>query len=360
MKTPSWARSADISSPMFAPAPRPKRLPFRITPVRGVCACRVRRSPISAPRFSTAAAERVFIPPESNVTQAMPSRISWLNIAPPTVQEKSRGYKTAALNSKRGTADPYNGLSGLNGCQPRIWRIERIQTDYGRIGAVDGKPRALLHASSTQLCGIRSIRVIRGCYPFGPLSKGYPHLHAPPDSVHFEPQMLHVRLVLQVVKPWQRPNALQVSPVVQVLWSLQGVPAGSKWQVELQQSPLTVLPSSHCSPGSTLPLPHRPGVAVAVRVGVGGTGVAVAVWVNVGGTGVAVAVCVGVGGTGVTLGVGVTVAVRVGGTGVVVGVGVGGHPSSVCPLQLSSIPLHSSTAPGCTAGFVSLQSRGGA
>jgi len=89
-------------------------------------------------------------------------------------------------------------------------------------------------------------------------------LHTPAESVHFEPQMLHVRLVLQAVKPRHWPSPSQVSPLVQVLWSLHGEPAGSKWQVELQQSPFSVLPSSHCSPGSTLPLPHRLAVAVAL------------------------------------------------------------------------------------------------
>src|SRR5439155_20315168 len=36
----------------------------------------------------------------------------------------------------------------------------------------------------------------------------------------------------------------------------QGAPAGSNWQVDEQQSPSSVLPSSHCSPGSTTPLPQ--------------------------------------------------------------------------------------------------------
>jgi hypothetical protein len=30
----------------------------------------------------------------------------------------------------------------------------------------------------------------------------------------------------------------------------------SVWHVALQPSPLIVLPSSHCSPASTMPLPH--------------------------------------------------------------------------------------------------------
>src|SRR2546426_613309 len=36
----------------------------------------------------------------------------------------------------------------------------------------------------------------------------------------------------------------------------QTVAADSSWQVEEQQSPLAVLPSSHCSPASIVPLPH--------------------------------------------------------------------------------------------------------
>src|SRR5206468_2974237 len=34
---------------------------------------------------------------------------------------------------------------------------------------------------------------------------------------------------------------------------------GSHWQVDEQPSPDTVLPSSHCSPASTTPLPHSGG-----------------------------------------------------------------------------------------------------
>src|SRR5215472_7911935 len=124
--------------------------------------------------------------------------------------------------------------------------------------------------------------------------------------------MLHVRLVLQAVKPTHWPIPLHVSPLVQVLWSLHGEPAGSKWQVELQQSPFSVLPSSHCSPGSTLPFPHSPAVTVGVLVEVGGTGVALAVavgtWVGVFvGVRVRVAVSVAVGGMGVRVGVSVGV-----------------------------------------------------
>src|SRR5262249_52943136 len=84
----------------------------------------------------------------------------------------------------------------------------------------------------------------------------YPHVHRPACCVHCDPQMLQGLPVLQAVKPLQTPAPLQKSPVVQRLWSLQGLFTGSNWQVELQQSPFTELPSSHCSPGSTCPLPH--------------------------------------------------------------------------------------------------------
>ena len=39
------------------------------------------------------------------------------------------------------------------------------------------------------------------------------------------------------------------------VWQVTTVPV-SIWQVEEQPSPLTVLPSSHCSPESTWPSPH--------------------------------------------------------------------------------------------------------
>src|SRR5262249_33760444 len=43
---------------------------------------------------------------------------------------------------------------------------------------------------------------------------------------------------------------------VQMFPSSQAVPAGSNWHVDEQQSPLSVLPSSHCSPMSRTPLPQ--------------------------------------------------------------------------------------------------------
>src|SRR5262245_55933042 len=49
---------------------------------------------------------------------------------------------------------------------------------------------------------------------------------------------------------------LHASPVVQTLPSSQGVPVGSIRQADEQQSPLAVLPSSHCSPGSRVPFPQ--------------------------------------------------------------------------------------------------------
>jgi hypothetical protein len=87
-----------------------------------------------------------------------------------------------------------------------------------------------------------------------------------------------------------------------------------------------------------------------------GVGVGVTVGVGVGVTvGVVVGVTVGVG-VGVTVGVGVGVTVGVG-AGVGVGVGVCAvQRSSTRPLQLSSTPLHTSVAPGCTDALESLQS----
>src|SRR5436190_375738 len=71
-------RSACISSPMFAPAPRPNLLPFKTTPtspeVFPIASTTLRAS-------ETAACESVFMPPESNVTQAMPFRISCVSCA---------------------------------------------------------------------------------------------------------------------------------------------------------------------------------------------------------------------------------------------------------------------------------------
>src|SRR5262249_4780442 len=117
--------------------------------------------------------------------------------------------------------------------------------------------------------------------------------------------------------PWQISSPLQTSP------SLQLVPSGSIWQVGEQQSPATVLPSSHVSPAaaSTMPSPHTAGGTVLVVVVLGGAGG--------GGNRVGVGVVGGGGGGGGGGGVGLVVVVLVvvvGGTLVVV---VGGDSTSV-------------------------------
>jgi len=58
--------------------------------------------------------------------------------------------------------------------------------------------------------------------------------------------------------PTQRPAPLHASAEVQGFPSLQEEPEASNWHVTLQQSPPTVLPSSHCSPhaASKEPLPQ--------------------------------------------------------------------------------------------------------
>jgi len=52
------------------------------------------------------------------------------------------------------------------------------------------------------------------------------------------------------------PAPLQTSFVHRLPSLAHAEPDASNWQVEPQQSPFAVLPSSHCSPGSTTPLPH--------------------------------------------------------------------------------------------------------
>ena len=56
----------------------------------------------------------------------------------------------------------------------------------------------------------------------------------------------------QVPAPSQVSSPLQNSP------SGQGLPAGSNWQLALQQSLSRMFPSSHSSPGSTMPSPQPP------------------------------------------------------------------------------------------------------
>src|SRR4029453_9000550 len=59
------------------------------------------------------------------------------------------------------------------------------------------------------------------------------------------------------------PAALQTSSV-HTLWSeVHALPAASSWQVALQQSPSSVLPSSQVSPAVTTPLPHPVGLQFA-------------------------------------------------------------------------------------------------
>src|SRR5438552_2154913 len=57
------------------------------------------------------------------------------------------------------------------------------------------------------------------------------------------------------VPPTHAAAPSQVLPLMQGLLA-QAWPAGSNWQVGEQQSPATRLPSSHCSPRSTMPLPQ--------------------------------------------------------------------------------------------------------
>src|SRR5262245_45076415 len=55
----------------------------------------------------------------------------------------------------------------------------------------------------------------------------------------------------QVPRPSQVSSPLQRSP------SVQELPGASSWQVDEQQSPSAVLPSSHCSGTVTTPSPHE-------------------------------------------------------------------------------------------------------
>src|SRR4030095_10415167 len=72
-------------------------------------------------------------------------------------------------------------------------------------------------------------------------------------SSQFSPVSL---IPLPQVGPLQTPRVWRWSVVVSAEPSSQVLPAASYWQVALQQSPAVVLPSSHCSPSSTVPSPH--------------------------------------------------------------------------------------------------------
>src|SRR5439155_17567055 len=81
--------------------------------------------------------------------------------------------------------------------------------------------------------------------------------HAPLKQVSATVQTLPSLHALKVgVPPPQTPAPSHVVAVRHTFVPVHGAPAGSNWQVDEQQSPSSVLPSSHCSPGSTTPLPQ--------------------------------------------------------------------------------------------------------
>src|SRR5262245_10358812 len=91
-----------------------------------------------------------------------------------------------------------------------------------------------------------------------------PSSHAVPSSrgITVQPPPLHAPTlqssssdVQSIGVPVHAP-AVQESFDVQATPSSQTLPSSASWQVDEQQSPSAVLPSSHCSPADTVPLPH--------------------------------------------------------------------------------------------------------
>src|SRR5207237_352259 len=83
-----------------------------------------------------------------------------------------------------------------------------------------------------------------------------PPTQAPPAQVSAVVQALpSLQGSVFGVPPTHAAAPSQVLPLMQGLLA-QAWPAGSNWQVGEQQSPATRLPSSHCSPRSTTPLPQ--------------------------------------------------------------------------------------------------------
>src|SRR5881398_2720806 len=81
-------------------------------------------------------------------------------------------------------------------------------------------------------------------------------LRAPPTqapAVQVLPSVQAMPL-LRLAKP-QDPAPLQAL-LVQMVAAVQGEPSASNLHTEEQQSPLSLLPSSHCSPTSRMPLPQ--------------------------------------------------------------------------------------------------------
>src|SRR5439155_1503150 len=121
--------------------------------------------------------------------------------------------------------------------------VQSSASSHGELFAVFMQPVAGSHESVVQTL------------PSSPLGGG-PPTQTPPAQVSAVVQALpSLQGSVFGVPPTHAAAPSQVLPLMQGLLA-QAWPAGSNWQVGEQQSPATRLPSSHCSPRSTTPLPQ--------------------------------------------------------------------------------------------------------
>src|SRR5437016_605505 len=158
-------------------------------------------------------------------TQAPPAQVSAVVQALPSLQDRVFGVPAHTAAAQ---VSP---------------EVQGLRSSHGRVLGVFAQPVAGSHVSvvhtlpSTQL-------------------GGGPPTHTPPAQVSAVVQALpSLQGSVFGAPPTHAAAPSQVLPLMQGLFA-QAWPAGSNWQVGEQQSPATRLPSSHCSPRSTTPLPQ--------------------------------------------------------------------------------------------------------
>src|SRR5206468_365217 len=126
--------------------------------------------------------------------------------------------------------------------------VQSSLSSHGELFAVFMQPVAGSHESVVHTLLSSQLRA-------GPPTQG-PPTQTPPAQVSAVVQALpSLQGSVFGVPPTHAAAPSQVLPLMQGLLA-QAWPAGSNWQVGEQQSPATRLPSSHCSPRSTTPLPQ--------------------------------------------------------------------------------------------------------
>src|SRR5262245_33888946 len=124
---------------------------------------------------------------------------------------------------------------------------------FASAGQVGWMPSQLSSRSQSPAAGRQTVPAVAGSVSGGQVlltpSQDSAPSQSPPDGRH--------TAVLLASTGHEPLDPVQVSAVSQTpADARQTVVAASKVHVGEQQSPATPLPSSHCSPGSTTPLPH--------------------------------------------------------------------------------------------------------